>query len=94
MKQYVAILYNIKTYDTLLQWKIKHTNRYIVMNIKIVYTQLKKTHMTNEMQKKKKKKKDGTTIYNKTYHGIYLHQKALYYNVYNINHLSSHKNLN
>lgn len=51
--------------------------------------------MTNEMQKKKKKKKkDGTTIYNKTYHGIYLHQKALYYNVYNINPLSSHKNLN
>lgn len=89
MKQYVAILYKIKTYDTLLQWKIKQTNRYIIMNIKIVYTQLKKPHMTNERQKK-----DGTTIYNKTYHGIYLHQKALYYNVYNINHLSSHKNLN
>lgn len=65
------------------------------MNIKIVYTQLKKTHMTNEMQKKKKKKKkDGTTIYNKTCHEIYLHQKALYNNVYNINHLSSHKNIN
>lgn len=27
------------------------------MNIKIVYTQLKKTHMTNEMQKKKRKRK-------------------------------------
>lgn len=51
----------------------------------------KKTHMTNERQKKKK---DGTTIYNKTCHGIYLHQKALYNNVYNINHLSSHKNIN
>lgn len=56
MKQYVAILYKIKTYDTLLQWKIKHTNRYIVMNIKIVYTQLKKPNMTNERQKKKEKK--------------------------------------
>lgn len=42
MKQYVAILYKIKTYDTLLQCKIKQTNRYIIMNIKIVYTQLKK----------------------------------------------------
>lgn len=28
------------------------------MNIKIVYTQLKKTHMTNEMQKKKEKRWD------------------------------------
>lgn len=27
------------------------------MNIKIVYTQLKKPHMTNEMQKKKEKEK-------------------------------------
>lgn len=48
--------------------------------------------MTNERQKKRKK--DGTTIYNKTCHEIYLHQKALYNNVYNINHLSSHKNIN
>lgn len=55
MKQYVAILYMIKTYDTLLQWKIKQTNRYIIMYIKIVYTQLKKPNMTNERQKKEKK---------------------------------------
>lgn len=48
----------------------------------------------NKGKKKKKRKKDGTTIYNKTCHEIYLHQKELYNNFYNINHLSSHKNIN
>lgn len=33
------------------------------MYIKIVYTQLKKTHMTNEMQKKKKEKEKRWDYY-------------------------------
>lgn len=92
MKQYVAILYMIKTYDTLLQWKIKQTNKQIHNHEykNCIYVIKKKPHMSKERQKKK----DGTNIYNKTCHEVYWQQKALYNNVYNINHLSSHKNIN